>query len=121
LGRRLKRGQGKRSHHAGRAGSENTEIAGPIGPVGEQVKNLIRRRAAEMVNAVIEKALSGNQQALKYLFELAGVFPEAMPEETPAQGLLAKAVLRSLGISEEEALQAANHHANDPLEADAVK
>ena len=55
-----------------------------------------------MVETTIEQVQDGHYQALKYLFEMIGLYPAAGAQEASQEDSLAKTLLRHLGISEEE-------------------
>jgi hypothetical protein len=93
-----------------------------VAAVRQQITNLIGHRAVEMVNVTIEHIKNGNYQAMKYLFEMAGLFPAGTAEETPGADSLAKTILGCLGIEEASSgYQAAKRDAGGKVEADAVK
>ena len=77
-----------------------------------------------MVETTIEQVQNGHYQALKYLFEMIGLYPAAGAQETPPEDSLVKTLLRHLGISEEETGMAKNRDSvHEPLMSggDAVK
>jgi len=55
-----------------------------------------------MVETTIEQVQNGHYQALKYLFEMIGLYPAVGAPEGSQEDSLARTLLRHLGISEEE-------------------
>lgn len=88
--------------------------------IRQQVKTLVLHQAVEMVEVTIEHIKAGNYQAMKYLFEIAGLFPAATGEETPEGSSLAKTLLSCLGIEEPDA-KTGSRDAQQGVEVDAVK
>ena len=64
------------------------------------LRNLVCDNAALMVGATIEQARDGHYQAMKYLFEMIGLFPATAPEETHTEDSLAGMLLSRLGVLE---------------------
>lgn len=58
-----------------------------------------------MVESTIEEVHKGHFAAMKYLFEMIGLFPVAGVEEKPEENSLAKVLLRRLGLAEESGLE----------------
>lgn len=69
-----------------------------LGAVRQQIENLIAKNAIEMVETTIEQAGKGHYQAMKYLFEIVGLYPATTPEETPEEESLAALLLRHLKL-----------------------
>ncbi len=57
-----------------------------------------------MVWSTIEEANKGHYAAMKYLFEMIGLFPATGAEQAPEDNSLAKTLLRRLGFPEEPEL-----------------
>ncbi len=53
-----------------------------------------------MVDATIGQVKDGQYQALKYLFEMVGLYPATIENDTPQEDSLAKILLGRLGIAE---------------------
>ncbi|MGA8154175.1 MAG: hypothetical protein WB952_24725 [Terriglobales bacterium] len=68
----------------------------------EQITNLVCVEAVGMVETTIEQVRNGHYQALKYLFEMIGLYPAAGGGDVPEEDSLAATLLRHLGISAEE-------------------
>jgi hypothetical protein len=68
--------------------------------VRKEVSQMITEEAAEMAKAVIGDARKGQLASVKYLFEMAGVFPATSEskEGTPEEDSLAKTLLTRLNI-----------------------
>ena len=56
-----------------------------------------------MVETTIEQVQNGHYQALKYLFEMSGLYPVVREEEASQGDTLAEILLRHLGVSKEGA------------------
>jgi hypothetical protein len=74
----------------------------------EQIETLVKQRAMRLVESAIDEADKGHFAAMKYLFEMIGLYPgpgdgNSNDEEQP-QGTesLAKTLLRRLGCPESE-------------------
>jgi hypothetical protein len=72
-----------------------------LGPVQEHITNLVANRAIKMVDNTIAEANKGHYLAMKYLFEMIGLFPATAPTETIEEDSLAKTLMRRLGLPEE--------------------
>ena len=67
-----------------------------------EITRLVRSSAVEMVENTIDQARQGHYQAMRYLFEMAGLFP--VSQETRSEGdSLAKTLLGHLAVLEQEA------------------
>jgi len=94
-----------------------------LGAVRQQVTNLVVSQAVELVGHTLEHIKRGNYQAMKYLFEMVGLFPATTPDENPAEDSLAKTLLSYLGVPEgsNARAEAAKRDACGKVHADAVK
>ena len=67
--------------------------------VREQIRNLVGNAAVAMVKNGIAEANKGHYAAMKFLFELIGLFPgEEGEEEGAGEGGLVKALFERLGV-----------------------
>lgn len=87
----------KREKASGNDGARETV---KIEALRQQITKLVADDALEMVSTTIEQVKNGQYQALKYLFEMVGLYPAATVAETPQEDSLAKILLSRLGISE---------------------
>lgn len=89
----------KKSDHAptGAARSELSDSA-DWAEVRRQIKEKIVLEAWEMVLAAIKKAKAGNYQIMKYLFELAGLYPLEAGEKTDEDFSLSRMLCDRLGL-----------------------
>ena len=64
---------------------------------------MVEAQAGELTGAVIEEGKKGQLATVKYLFEMAHIYPELLVEEKGADGekSLAETLLDSLGIPKE--------------------
>ncbi len=93
--------------------------------VRKKINNLVGDQAVGLVESAIDEADKGHFPAMKYLFEMIGLYPATMEEGTPEEESLAKTLLRRLGVPEEP-LAAPAEGNQSPAEAtapaaDAVK
>jgi hypothetical protein len=83
------------------AATDTTHLAVSFDVLRQQIAKLVTDDALDMVRKTIDHAKNGQYQALKYLFEMVGLYPATTDEETPQEDSLAKILLKRLGISEE--------------------
>ena len=67
--------------------------------VRANIQNAVARDAVAMVEATISSATDGQYAAMKYLFELVGLFP-AIPNQTQSDDSLARTLLNRIGLLE---------------------
>jgi hypothetical protein len=72
-----------------------------LGPVQEHITNLVGNRAIAMVETTMDEVDKGHYLAMKYLFEMVGLFPATTPEIAPQEDSLAKTLMRRLGLPDE--------------------
>jgi hypothetical protein len=72
-----------------------------LAPIQEHITNLVANRAIKMVDNTIAEVNKGHYLAMKYLFEMIGLFPATTPTETIEEDSLAKTLMRRLGLPEE--------------------
>jgi hypothetical protein len=85
-----------------------------------QVTDLVAQNAVAMVQHAIDAVNEeGQYQAIKYLFEMIGLYPASADDEVPVEDSLAKTLLYHLGLSEaappEPVRQGKEFTASDPL------
>jgi hypothetical protein len=70
------------------------------GEVHQELSSMVRESAAEMTDAAIRQGKSGQLATVKYLFEMAGVFPKTTEtaEGSPREDSLAETLLHRLNI-----------------------
>jgi hypothetical protein len=67
----------------------------------QQISRLVGNRAMHLVGSTIAEADKGHYGAMKYLFEIIGLYP-ASEAETPArEDSLARTLLQRLGVPED--------------------
>src|SRR5205809_3838261 len=87
---------------AGRKSRQATDLAA----IRQQITDLVRNQAVPMVEITISEVDKGHYAAMKYLFEMIGLYPAAAQEETQGEDSLARTLLRRLGLPEEPMLEA---------------
>jgi hypothetical protein len=65
------------------------------------ISNLVCAVAVDMVKATVERVKKGQYQAMKYLFEMVGLFPATAMPEVVQEDSLAGMLLSRLGIQDE--------------------
>jgi hypothetical protein len=71
----------------------------------EEITAIVKSRAVSMVDTTIAEADKGHFAAMKYLFEMIGLYPaQTSEEQLPGESVLAKTLIRRLGLREEPAL-----------------
>ena len=94
--------RGQKRKPARKSGTRNVDIVA----VRQQVTNIIGAEAETMVWAAVEEGQKGHYQAMKYLFELAGIFPAPVNEEKNGEATsYAEILCRELGLPEEPAAE----------------
>lgn len=97
----MKAARPKTPHRAKGPRAQSTREVVTIDGLRQQITQLVADDALEMVSSTIEQVKHGQYQALKYLFEMVGLYPATSTEETPQADSLAKILLSRLGIGEE--------------------
>jgi len=67
----------------------------------QRIMNLVCHDALQMVETTIEQVEDGHYQALKYLFEMVGLYPAASVPEPTEEDCLAGVLLKRLGLASE--------------------
>lgn len=93
------RTSGKRSPKK-KAGVKATKGTVDLTSVRQQIASLVGTEAMGMVETTIGEVDKGHYAAMKYLFEMVGLYPAAAPEEAAGENSLAKTLLRRLGLPE---------------------
>ena len=79
-----------------------TAKAGPteeLSVVRRKISELVARHAVPMVQQAIDAVREeGQYQAMKFLFEMVGLYPAIAQEESPVQESLARLLLDQLGL-----------------------
>ena len=102
----IKRDKGKsktRGRSAAKKKSGKSKKAVDLVEVRKDITNIVGNEAAGMAQAVVDEALKGQLAPMKYLFEMAGLYPRAgeQAEAQPEQDSLARTLLRRLGLPED--------------------
>ena len=99
----MKRGTSKVSRLKASSARSLSREPVELSAVREEIKNLVGNAAAEMVRNGIAEANEGHYAAMKFLFELVGLYPanDGGAEGDDGDGL-AKALWSRLGVGEAE-------------------
>jgi len=66
----------------------------------KKITELVAKNAVPMVQQAIDAVREeGQYQAIKYLFEMIGLYPAAAQDDSPVEDSLAKTLLDHLGLS----------------------
>ena len=77
-----------------------SDSAVDLSAVRREITELVAKNAVPMVQQAIDAVREeGQYQAIKYLFEMIGLYPADAPDESAAQGSLAQILLDHLGLS----------------------
>jgi len=77
------------------------KAGGDLPALRRQITDLVAQNAMAMVQHTIDAVNDeGQYQAIKYLFEMVGLYPVSAGEESPVQDSLARILLRHLGLPE---------------------
>lgn len=69
----------------------------------QKITDLVARNAVAMVQCAIDGVMEeGQYQAIKYLFELVGIYPAVSGEGDAPEDSLSKVLLRHLGLPEKK-------------------
>ncbi len=79
-----------------------------ISEIRETITRAVGNRAVAMVESTIAEARKGHYLAMKYLFEIAALYPVIASEDPAPEDSLARILLRNLGIPEEHSMQELN-------------
>jgi hypothetical protein len=72
-----------------------------IAQVRDQIRQAVGSQAIDMVNAAVKGVKSGHYLAMKYLFEIVGIYPASASAGSTEEDSLGKILLRNLGIDPE--------------------
>ena len=81
-----------------------TQESGPpleLAALRREITELVAKNAVPMVQQAIDAVREdGQYQAIKYLFEMIGLYPAVAEDESGAQDSLAQILLARLGLTE---------------------
>jgi hypothetical protein len=72
------------------------ETAVDLASIRQRITGLVANRAAEMVEATIDSATEGQYAAMRYLFEMIGLFPATMQPEAESENVIPNSLFREL-------------------------
>lgn len=73
--------------------------------IREQIIRLVGNEALDIVRSIVKAAGEGHYLAMRYLFEMVGLFPAIASADPASEESLSKILLRNLGIPEENSVQ----------------
>jgi hypothetical protein len=92
----MKTVKSKGKNAAKRASGRTGRKAKDAAELREQIEILVKRRAINLVETAIGEADKGHFAAMKYLFEMIGLYPGPEEAEPQAEDSLARTLLRRL-------------------------
>jgi hypothetical protein len=99
-----KKEEAKPENEAASEGSpQDEDEAGPVDlkKVRQTIKHKVSSGAVTLVENILKKDGKLSYLAMKYLFEIAGLYPASAAEEAEQEDSLAKILLRHLGLEDE--------------------
>ena len=106
LGKFMKKTKSRRGKkRASRLSGSKSRQATDLAAIRQQITDLVRNQAVPMVEITISEVDKGHYAAMKYLFEMIGLYPAAVQEEAQGEDSLARTLLRRLGLPEEPLLE----------------
>jgi hypothetical protein len=86
----------------------STEPAVNVGDLRQKITELVAHNAVAMVQCAIDGVMEeGQYQAIKYLFEMVGIYPAVAGEAEEPDDCLSQVLLQHLGIGMSEGAQLA--------------
>jgi hypothetical protein len=73
--------------------------------VREEIAQLVGNSALKMVQSTIEHVQGGKYAAMKFLFQIVGLYPAPKKQEDDSEDTIATLLLERLGLSEETPLE----------------
>ncbi len=99
----MKQAKGKLAARAKRAlapAKKRKEIK--LAELREEITEMVKRSSVSLVDTMIGEADKGNLAAMKYLLEMIQLFPPPADEAEPrGESVLAKTLIRRLGLAEQ--------------------
>ena len=81
--------------------ANNKRESGPeLAKLRREIADLVARNAVSMVQNAIDAVNEGQYQALKYLFEMIGLYPASANEDEAVDQSLAATLLQHLGVQD---------------------
>ena len=79
---------------------KQVEVVEDLSELRQKISDLVARNAIPMVQQAIDAVREeGQYQAIKYLFEMVGLYPAVAPEDPESQDSLAQILLEQLGLT----------------------
>jgi hypothetical protein len=90
-----------------------------LAEVRRDIADIVTGAAGELTKAVVDEGRKGQLAPVKYLFEVAGLYPTADGEkqQKPEEASLAKTLLNHLGLSTDPQIQQDKPHQNPNVSA----
>jgi hypothetical protein len=95
--------RGKVSKKA-RAAGTGSRKAVDLGALRQRITGMVGAKACGMVQKTMAEVDKGHYAAMKFLFEMIGLYPATPQEQAPQEDSLARTLLRRMGFPEEPTL-----------------
>jgi hypothetical protein len=80
--------------------SKQADPAEELSELRRRISELVARNAVPMVQQAIDAVREeGQYQAIKYLFEMIGLYPASAQDDSESQDSLAQVLLKQLGLA----------------------
>ena len=96
------KGKAKNSKPAQKKHSRKPRKPLDLAEVRQNIAVIVTHAAPQLTEAVVEEGLKGQLAPVKYLFEMAGLFPAPDAQPSPEQDSFAKTLLDRLGLLSNE-------------------
>jgi hypothetical protein len=105
----MNKAQGKSARTSGprNKAKKNVRKIKDAAELRQQIETLVKREAMHLVGSAIAEADKGHFAAMKYLFEMIGLYPGTNEAEPEGEASLARTLLRRLGMPEDPLSEAA--------------
>lgn len=90
--------------------SKQADPGEDLSELRRKISELVARNAVPMVQQAIDAVREeGQYQAIKYLFEIIGLYPAVAQDDSESQDSLAQILLEQLGLAPIQASKQASH------------
>ena len=102
--------------------TQRDESGKELSALRREITELVARNAVVMVQNAIDAVNDGGQyQAIKYLFEMIGLYPALGTEDDRPETSLAGTLLRHLGVQETPPTRKASRHNDEGQSVDPLQ
>lgn len=94
----MKRSAGKKGSKGSKRKGQTSKKPVDLRSLRQQIDNLVGNEAVEMVASTIAEVKKGHYAALKYLFEMIGLYPASAAQATAEDETVTKALFKRLDL-----------------------